>query len=241
MRKNFDGKLFGRFTVIRDAPQKSHIRLVWVQCSCGSPQKIVSLANLKNRHTKSCGCFNSEKTATRNFKHGKAHSRLYNVWSTMKARCYRKSCKSYEHYGARGIRICDQWIQSPDVFIDFCKSNGWVEGLQVDRIDNNGNYEPGNVRFITITENLRNLRTILKTNTSGYRGVYPHGNKFAAKVSVKGFPRMYKGKFLTPLGAAIFRDNFCREHGIPVQFNAFAPDEISEGLKAELSQDMVRK
>jgi hypothetical protein len=78
----------------------------------------------------------------------------------MKKRCYNKKVDKYKNYGARGITVCDEWLNSFEVFCDWCLNNGWQEQLQIDRIDVNGNYCPSNCRMITKVENGFN-----KTNT----------------------------------------------------------------------------
>jgi len=77
------------------------------------------------------------------------------VWSDMKRRCYDKTNSHYSRYGGRGIAICKAW-SSLDVFMEWCKANGWREGLTIDRVDNDGDYTPRNVRFLTRKENTKN-------------------------------------------------------------------------------------
>ena len=77
----------------------------------------------------------------------------------MRERCYNPRDISYHNYGARGITVCDEWRNSSRVFIDWAMANGWRRGLQIDRIDNDGNYEPGNCRWVTRRRNMRNCRT----------------------------------------------------------------------------------
>jgi len=128
------------------------------QCDCGKITCVQS-DNLKNGHTKSCGCL---RKLGNNKRHGLHKSRLYNVFMTMKSRCYNKNCKEYRLYGARGIGICDQWINDVSKFADWANANGYKQGLAIDRIDVDGNYEPSNCRFVTPTENARNRRNNVK-------------------------------------------------------------------------------
>lgn len=85
------------------------------------------------------------------------HRRIYLLWNTMKSRCENPNREKYKDYGARGIRVCDEW-QDAKVFCEWALNNGYKEGLQIDRIDNDGNYEPSNCRFVTLKENTRNRR-----------------------------------------------------------------------------------
>jgi hypothetical protein len=89
----------------------------------------------------------------------KTNFKLYRVWDGIVQRCYNHKAKNYHNYGGRGIKMLEEWRNSFASFEDFCLSNGWVHGLQIDRIDNDGGYFPGNIRFVTRAENLRNKRT----------------------------------------------------------------------------------
>lgn len=89
----------------------------------------------------------------------KNNFRLYRVWDGIIQRCCNPNAKNYHNYGGRGISVCNEWRNDFSVFEEYCVSNGWRDGLQIDRVDNDGNYCPGNIRFVTQTENLRNKRT----------------------------------------------------------------------------------
>lgn len=99
------------------------------------------------------------KRGGKKYKHGLTfkNPRLYRVWTTMKHRCENPKRSKYPSYGGRGISLCEEW-QKPETFIDWALNNGYQEGLQIDRIDNNGNYEPDNCHFVTPMENSRNRR-----------------------------------------------------------------------------------
>jgi len=84
--------------------------------------------------------------------------KLHPIWRGMKARCYNPKALKYKHYGARGIEICDEWRNSYQKFYDWAINNGYVEGLTLDRINVNGNYEPTNCRWVTKTIQNRNKR-----------------------------------------------------------------------------------
>ena len=89
-------------------------------------------------------------------KHGLCGTKLYNVWLTMKQRCYNPRDKHYRWYGAKGVKVCDLWRENPAAFAEWCKANGYKDGLTIDRIDTAGNYEPNNCRFISMSAQQRN-------------------------------------------------------------------------------------
>ena len=95
-----------------------------------------------------------------NYKHGYTDAKIYQVWSSMKKRCYNPNNTYYKYYGARGIKVCDEWLDAK-TFCDWAMANGYKEGLSIDRIDNDDNYHPKNVRFVSQKDNNRN-RSITK-------------------------------------------------------------------------------
>lgn len=127
------------------------------QCDCG---KIVSVAdyNLYGKKQKSCGCLRLEKTIQRSTTHNQRHTKLYEVWKTMKQRCLNPNNKSYHNYGGRGIKICDEWKNSYQSFYEWSMNNGYKEGLSIDRTNNDGNYEPSNCRWADIITQCNNTR-----------------------------------------------------------------------------------
>lgn len=84
----------------------------------------------------------------RNTTHGQRHSKLYALWASMRSRCKFSSMDNYEYYGGRGVGVCDQWADF-EVFSAWALGAGYAEGLEIDRLDNDGHYEPGNCRFVT--------------------------------------------------------------------------------------------
>lgn len=101
-----------------------------------------------------------------NYKHGESKTRLYNIWVDMKNRCNNSKHKRYSDYGGRGISVCPEWTDRGNGFINFrdwALSNGYQEGLQINRIENNGNYEPNNCNWVTNIEQQRNRRNNILT------------------------------------------------------------------------------
>ena len=149
------GQRFGRLTVIERAKNTKNNKAQWLcECDCGN-KKVVSAANLKNGGTISCGCRSKE---AKFIKHGKSNDRLYKRWTAIKRRCYDKRCVNYKNYGGRGIKVCDEWLNSFQSFYDWSVANGFADSLTLDRIDVNGNYEPNNCRWVTIEVQSNNRR-----------------------------------------------------------------------------------
>jgi hypothetical protein len=147
--KDITGQHFGRLVVLRLQSQGGHgIHAKWFCCcDCGNT-KIVSSNNLKSGQV-SCGCRGG------NFKHGQRHKSTYRSWDAMLQRCNNPKNTRYKYYGGRGISVCERWR----LFINFLADMGErPPGTTLDRIDPNGNYEPGNCRWATQSQQIKNRR-----------------------------------------------------------------------------------
>lgn len=119
----------------------------------------VQASYLRDGNTRSCGCLKRETNAKRLTRHGMAGTRVFNTWVNMRQRCQRKTGPEWENYGRRGITVCDRW----QTFENFLADMGEPPpGMSIDRIDNNGNYEPGNCRWATPTQQSRNRRDTVR-------------------------------------------------------------------------------
>lgn len=149
-----------RLTLQQDLGVFKNGRMGIFVCECGQ-RKILNIHEVKRLKTRSCGCLQEEqmrKNLCSKKGHGYRHHPLYQVWAEMLARCRRLTNKAYPNYGGRGISVCKQW-EDPKTFIEWCLCNGWERGLQLDRINNDGNYEPSNCRFVTRLVNSNNKRS----------------------------------------------------------------------------------
>lgn len=151
------GQVFERLTVVEHVGfDKKHSALWSCQCSCGK-SCIISSDNLRSGNTKSCGCIRNERIGTLNKSHGLSQHPLHRTWSHIKDRCNNPNDKKYDSYGGRGIKMCDEWNDFQR-FYDWSMENGWEQGLTIDRINVNGNYEPDNCRWVTMKVQQNNRR-----------------------------------------------------------------------------------
>ena len=151
---------FGRLFIMHPTKKRCGSSTIWkALCGCGN-YTYASVSNLMNGNTKSCGCLQRERTAESHIKHGHAVggriSREYSTWVSMVKRCSDPKEKAYEYYGGRGINVCDRWKNS---FLNFLIDMGKrPEGMTIDRINNEGNYELSNCKWSTMKEQCNNRR-----------------------------------------------------------------------------------
>lgn len=141
--------------------------------------------------------------------HGLSKSKLKAVYYAMKSRCLNKNNPQFYRYGGRGITICDDWATNPTSFYTWAINNGYMDGLEINRKDNDGGYSPHNCEWTTHQVNNQNTGLISSRNTTGYRGVFYvcKTNKWVAKISSNN-QNYYLGTFDTPIDAAISYNEF---------------------------------
>lgn len=161
------GDRFGRLEVVSE-------NLIWefgrrkvsCRCDCGTI-KLIGVPELATGVTNSCGCLVVDVSKALTLKHGLEQHPAYKTWTGIRERCTNPTSKAYPRYGGRGISICPEWAEDCKAFCDWADANGQAHGLEIDRKDNDGNYEPSNCHFITRKANTRNRRSNVKVTAFG--------------------------------------------------------------------------
>jgi hypothetical protein len=187
------GKAFGRLTVVRLSQRKCSSGRLWeCACSCGG-STVTSTTKLRSGHTQSCGCLQVERfraaIGDMHVKHGmsKNKNRIgapeYTVWQGIKARCTNQKNKRWKDYGGRGIQMCDEWLNSFSAFFA-CVGKRPSMAHTIDRINNDGHYEPGNVTWATKSQQSKNRRPYKQPNRT-----LKNAMRRAAKATQQGISR----------------------------------------------------
>lgn len=150
------GQRFGKLRVLSfHHTAANRVAYFLTQCECGG-EKITSISRLRNGSARSCGCLARSQVAALKRTHGMTNSREFTSWKDARARCSRKTRPEYPHYGGRGIRVCDAWNAS---FEQFYRDMGpCPDGMTLERMNVNGNYEPGNCVWASPAIQARNKR-----------------------------------------------------------------------------------
>lgn len=203
--------------IISTNTNKKRLRYGLYKCSCGNEFKAIS-SRVKNMHTKSCGCYTIMRTKEVNTTHGVNTHPLYNIWHNIIKRTTNIKAKQYKDYGGRGISICERWLKVENFIEDMYPT--FEEGLTIDRINNDGNYEPSNCRWTTRSVQSRNTQIIRANNTSGYRGVCfnKSAKKWQAQIVICRKLK-YLGLFLNASEAAKAYDSYVIENGLEHTIN----------------------
>lgn len=157
-------KRFGMLIGLMRAPNDGNKHSCWLfRCDCGAT-KVIRSQSVRIGNTISCGCFMAQSVAIRHTTHGLSKDPCYQVWHAMMSRCYDEENSNYKNYGGRGISVCERW-KTMELFIS--DNSPRPEGMSIDRINVNGNYEPGNVRWATDEMQNRNRRDSMNVMFDG--------------------------------------------------------------------------
>ena len=207
------GQIINGFKIVEDLKDTYPRRCVF-ECHCGNTFES-DVGRIRRGETTSCGCKNRFRTTN-----GLRQHRLYNIWAKMNQRTSNKTNKDFVNYGARGIIVCQEWKNDFMSFYNWAMDNGYDESLSIDRINNDGNYEPSNCRWENKFVQTRNSRVIRTTNKSGYRGVSFNKklNKWACCIRFNGKTK-HLGYFVNALDGGIAYNNFVIENKLENTLN----------------------
>lgn len=205
--EDLTGQKYGSWIVKRFSHKTKYRDKYWIcECSCGnSGEREVKQNHLKSGKSKSCGCLNKGNT-----QHGMCYTPEYNSWQGTKDRCYNPNNPSYEYYGARGIIVCERWLNSFENFYADMGSRPEPKfDYSLERVDNDGNYEPNNCKWATLAEQNNNQRAYGKV---AFYGVTKssNGKRFKSEIRINS-RKKYLGTFDTALQAATAYDDAYEE------------------------------
>lgn len=229
------GDIYGRLTIIREVEPRPYAigkfhRRVECRCECGVVKEYL-LPRLRNGGTKSCGCLAREQAVINGNRttHGGTGTAEYSTWTGMRERCNNSKSAAYAYYGGRGIKICERWQK----FSNFLKDMGEKPSAEhsIDRINNNGNYEPGNCRWATVYQQARNRsNNVMVTHNGKTLCVSEWANKYNMKSTLLNYRLRAGWEFEKAVSTAIsdFNPQLPISKRTPEWYREFAKRETVE-------------
>ena len=195
-----NGDKYARLTVIKETESikspNGNIRMFLCKCECGNKKRI-RIQRLVHGYSKSCGCLQKEVATKNATTHGKKKHPLYSKWCGMKKRCFNTNDAHYKDYGGRGITVCERWMKFENYYKDMHvsylehkKNNSYTS---IDRINNDGNYEPSNCRWATYKVQTRNKRSNIIVEFNGEKKTIPEWAEEMDMRYMTLYQRFYKG------------------------------------------------
>lgn len=212
MKLDLTGQRFGKLVVIREDGKLGQYTAWLCRCDCGN-EKRVRTNTLRAGSTKSCGCGIVEATRKRTIKYSIRNNKLYHVWYGMIDRCKNPKHKFYHRYGGRGISVCNEW-ENYESFAEWALRNGYSEGLSIDRINNDGNYEPSNCRWTTMKKQHNNTS---QCRYETINGITKSVSEWAEEYGVKHGLVLHRLARGIPIIDALTMESKYRGKGVPVR------------------------
>ena len=221
--KDLTNQRFGRQIAIKPCGKNRYGNVLWLcKCDCGK-EHIVASGKLIQGKSKSCGCYARDLHVKQLERHGittGGKPRTFNIWNGMKARCLNPKAVSYKNYGGRGITICEEWLVFEN-FHEWAMNNGYGDDLEIDRINNDGNYCPENCRWVAKSFNRAHQRKTryieicgVKLNLSGWCKEVRMSRGTASKLlseSEDDFKNEVKKRILTGKGQQYFLNKYLKK------------------------------
>ena len=214
-KKDLIGKTYNNVTILEELSERSSSNKIRYFCNCKlCGNTFITIGNnVVSGTTKNC----RDCGYVKNRKHGLCDTKIYAVWAVMKHRCSSETSMFYEGYKERGIKVCERWLDFNNFYEDMFPS--YQEGLSIDRIDNDGDYEPSNCKWSTKTEQCLNRRKPKHCKSSNYRNVTKVSkNRWRASLTAN-YKLIYIDYFETELDAALAVDAFIKANKLQNHLN----------------------